>query len=463
MRASCAGSVLVMQLRPYQVRIIEDVRRCFRDGLKDVLVQSPTGSGKTALIVSMIKEATERKKTSWFIVHRKELLEQTSGAFSEQGVDHGILQSGVRERPSLVQVCSVQTLCRRLEGRQRPDLLVVDEAHHTAGRQWDDVFGYCRGSFRVGLTATPARLDGQGLGRWYQTVVRGPGVRELIGDGYLADYRLFAPSQPDLSRVKTLAGDYERRGLTETMSRPEIVGCAVNEYRRHADGKRAVVFAVSVEHSERVAQMFRDAGISAKSLSGETPHEERRRTVEEFRENKLSVLVNCDLFSEGFDVPGVEAAVLLRPTKSLALYLQQVGRALRPKPDGACATILDHSGNVTRHGFPCDPHSWSLEDREKISKKTTDPSVKICKNCFGAYRAEICPHCGFKNPAEQRDIKQSPGVLAELKRENFQRLAQERKNTHGFDELVALGRSRGYKNPWFWAQRVMQGRKSKHN
>jgi superfamily II DNA or RNA helicase len=293
-------------------------------------------------------------------------------------------------------------------------------------------------------------------------MVRGPSVRWLIDEGYLSRYRAFAPSTPDLTGVHTRAGDYIQTELDELMGQKAIVGNAVAHYRRLAAGKRAVAFCVSVKHSRNVAEQFRAAGFVAHHLDGETPREERRAAIQAFRDGHIQVLCNVDLFGEGFDLPAIEVAILLRPTKSLGLYLQQVGRALRPYPGKASALILDHAANMREHGLPCDDRDWSLEDRERRKKgerEDVEP-IKQCPQCYAVHApAPACPECGHVYQAAPRKLTEVDGELQEIDIERAREMRKaEQREARSLDDLIRLAQARGYKNPAAWAAHVMTAR-----
>lgn len=444
----------MITLRPYQQAAIDDARMAYRAGHRAVLFQLPTGGGKTVTASTVVHGAAQKGNGTWWLTHRRELADQASQTFYGLGIPHGTIGSGhISDRHALVQVASIQTIARRLAQLTPPDLIVFDEAHHIGAAQWQQIFDAYPAARVLGLTATPWRLDGQGLGRWFSHMVSGPTVAELIEAGSLSNYRLFAPAQPDLSDVKTAAGDYQRGALAKAMDKPAIVGDAIGHYRRLCPGKRAVAFAAGVENSKHIAAQFCAAGIPAEHVDGSMANEERDAAVERFRRGETLVLSNADLFGEGFDVPAIEAAILLRPTKSLSLYLQQVGRALRPSEGKAEAIILDHAGNSMTHGLPDDDREWSLEDREKRRKSApSDVPVRQCEECYFVYRpAPKCPQCGHAPPIKMREIEQVEGTLEEVSRakeaEKRQRWAEERECVT-LDDWQALARQRGYKAGW---------------
>lgn len=454
----------MIHLRPYQRDIIDQARGLMARGTRNILVQAPTGSGKTLLTASMLRTAAERGMESWFCVHRRELVKQSDRAFEQVGVPHGILAAGFPcDLRHKVTICSVQTLVRRAARLRTPRLVIWDEAHHVAAAGWAKLHAALPDAFHIGLTATPERLDGTGLGRWFQAMVQGPSVASLIEQGFLSSYRLFAPGGISTAGLHTRMGDFAKGELAAAADRPTITGDAVRHYQRLAPGRRAVAFCVSVEHSQHVAASFNAAGIPAEHVDGETAAAERDAALARFAAGRTLVLTNCELFCEGFDVPAIEAAILLRPTQSLGLFLQQVGRALRPSPGKAEALILDHAGNCERHGLPDEDRTWTLEGREhrRGGQDAERVPVRICPKCFAAQRPgqATCRFCGATFTPSPREVKQQEGELVEVDRAAVQ--IQRRREVgmaRSFDDLVALGRARNYKSPTMWAHHILAAR-----
>jgi len=440
------------ELRPYQQEIVSGCRDAFRSGLRSALVQLATGGGKTVLGSFMVQGSSQRGLTCWWLVHRRELLKQASQTFHGLGIDHGFISGGCSSDPyNRVQIGSVQTVARRLATLPEPGMIVFDEAHHLGAAQWQQVYEAFPRAKIVGLTATPWRLDGKGLGNWFETMIQGPTVADLMQAGSLSKYRLFAPSTPDTSAVATAMGDFKKNDLASVMDKPSITGDAVQHYTKLAHGRRAVAFACSIEHSRNVVAQFRAAGIPAEHVDGQMDHGERDAAVARFTAGETLILSNADLLGEGFDVPAIEAAILLRPTQSLSLHLQQVGRALRPAPGKFEALILDHAGNSLRHGLPDDDREWSLADREKRKKAApSEVAVRQCPSCFRVYTpAPKCPGCGRQAEVAAREVEQVEGQLSEIDvaRVQHQRKMEER-DCRSLEDFQRLGAARGYKPGW---------------
>lgn len=451
----------MITLRPYQSAMIDEARQAYREGNNSVLFQLPTGGGKTITASTIVHGAAQKGNVTWWLTHRRELVSQASQTFHNLNIPHGTVQSGYVSNPhASVQVASIQTIVRRLDELPAPNLIVFDEAHHMGAASWDAIFHRFARAKKLGLTATPWRLDGTGLGNWFEHMVSGPTVAELIENGSLSPYRLFAPAMPDLSGVGVTAGDYQRGALAKAMDKPQIVGDAIGHYTRLCFGKRAVAFAAGVQNSINIAAQFNAAGIRAEHVDGSMSSEDRDAAVDRFRRGETLVLCNADLFGEGFDVPAIEAAILLRPTKSLSLHLQQVGRALRPCEGKAEAIILDHAGNSLIHGLPDDERVWSMEDRERRKRtEKAEVTVRQCEECFFVYRpTPACPSCCHEPAVQAREIEVVEGVLQEFKRAEPRAKFREQGKAGSLEALIQLGRERGYKNPRFWAEKVWASR-----
>ena len=451
-----------MQLRWYQKKAVSDLRLALQMVRSAALVM-PTGSGKTVVFTEIARLATEKNKTVFVLVHRRELINQASDKLTKAGVKHGIIAAGFDRSTHSVQVCSVQTLVRRLSAiATKPDLLIIDECHHCVAGAWSKVIQHFQDARIVGVTATPSRLDGRGLGSHFSTLVQGPYVAQLVDSGYLSQHKVFAPPViADLSNVKTRAGDYANDQLSEAMDRPSIVGDAIAHYRRLADGLPAIAFCCSIAHATSVCQSFQAAGYRAKLVTGSMPMEERDDAISGLADGRTQVLCSIDVVSEGTDVPAVSAAILLRPTQSEALYLQQVGRILRPQP-GKIAIVLDHVGSTVKHGFVDDRRIWSLDSKKRKRTNEPAPSVRQCPECFAAFKPQpACPCCGHKFPIKpKRQLTQREGELREMRRQDAIERREKRKEqgrAKTLAELLVLADRKGYKRSW--AYKVFYGRK----
>lgn len=450
---------MTFTLRDYQEDALSRLRASLARHHRSLLVM-PTGSGKSALAAYMGRRAADKGNRTWFIAHRSELLDQLSGSLWEQGVEHGRIQGGHAPSVLPIQVASIQTIARRLVSLspRPPDLIVVDEAHRTAApsyRKLLDAYPHAR---VVGLTATPRRTDGKGLGELYEDLVLGPTMPWLMERGYLCDYRIFgAEQQIDLSSVRTRAGDYVREQAEEAVDKPAITGNCVQEYLRHARGKRAVVFCVGRSHAKHVRDAFREAGVPADEVDGETKTDDRKAAIRRFRSGESHVLTSVDLLIEGLDIPGIEVVIILRPTKSVIVHLQMLGRGLRPAAGKDHLLILDHVGNALRPelGLPDDEREWTLAGRTKKRRNTEIPTIPIvqCPRCYRVLRSgspcpDATPDCPLQ-VSRGRQIEEREGQLVEMNKEAFRRQRRrEEREARTLEDFQRIGRERNYHPGW---------------
>lgn len=402
-------------------------------------------------------------------------MRQTSSALTRFDVEHGMINP--QYTPNFnnhVQVASVQTIIKRLNYltavNWTPDVIIVDEAHHATAGSWRKIIEYFPEAKTLGVTATPIRSDGQGLGRqcggMFDELVEGPTVAELIEAGFLVKPRIFGPPEKlDLSDVKTKMGDYAKNDLSNLVDKPKIIGSAVDHYKKLCPGTPAVAFCVSVAHAEHVAQEFRNAGFRAYSVDGSMEDEMRKSILGGLETGTVQIVTSCDLISEGTDIPAIGCAILLRPTQSKGLYLQQVGRALRPCEGKEYAYVLDHVGNTEAHGLPYDVQEWTLDGEiKKKGKKNQEPAIRVdmCESCFAVYEpAPVCPMCGHVNKKRDPTPKQVEGDLREITAETLirkeKRMEQGKSGT--LEELQKIASERGYSKGW--ANHIFTARQKK--
>lgn len=471
----------MITLYPDQLELQEKVRDSIRRGNKAVLMQAATGSGKTQISASIIASSQKKGKKAIFIVPRRELRKQTSKTFSSHGIAHSFVSSGLPFNPYAQSfIATAGSLVNRLNTVADMDLVVCDEIHH-AGASMDKIINFykARGAIILGLSATPTKLSGQGLDCWFDDMVCGKSIRWLIDNKRLADYRLFAPDTPDLSGVKMVAGDYNQSQLAQKMENDRILmGNAVKHYKTHALGMLGVTYTTSRKHSEIVAEQFRNSGVPAANIDGTMDDAERERIIKAFARRELLQLVNCELLTFGFDLASaagmdvtIESLTDLQPTQSLAKQMQKWGRVLRMKPNPAM--IFDHSGNCVdykgevKHGLPCEDRQWSLQGKPKKSsgEKEHVLPVMTCPKCYWCCKPTLdrkCPNCGYITPVRERNIEEREGELKELERKELVRKnKQQQGQARTLDELIALGKSRGYKNSYGWAKFVINARQAK--
>jgi superfamily II DNA or RNA helicase len=444
-----------MNLRPYQSQLIAEIRGQYQLGHKAVLAVLPTGAGKTVCFSHIAQAAARKGNRVLILVHRAELLDQASRAIP---APHGIIAAGrAMDLSHTVQVASVQTLARRLHKLPRDffQLVIIDEAHHSNAGTWARTLEHFHQAHLLGVTATPIRLDGRGLGEHYQAMVEGPTAQWLTDNGYLASARVFGPPGFDTTGLRKRMGDFDTKEAEHRIG--TIMGDCLSHYRKHLDGQTAIAFCCSVAHAEAVARLFISAGIPAASIDGSMDAATRRQLLDDLGTGRLKVLTSCALIGEGVDVPSVGGCILLRPTASTSLHLQMIGRCLRPSPGKAAAVVLDHVGNTLRLGHHLEPREWTLDGLAKRDREQA-PSVKVCPQCFATSMsaAQVCRECEHVfAPQETRELKQVDGELVEV-------AARERKREQGsaqsLQDLIALGQSRGYKNAVAWAKHVMYAR-----
>lgn len=453
-----------MTLRPYQNQLANDIRAAFGSGANRPLAVSPTGSGKTVLFSYITSQVLKRGSRVIIVAHRREILDQISATLKRVGVPHGFIQAGKSASIQPAMVASIQTLARRLDTIPAPDLVIIDEAHHSVSKSYVQMFAAWPTAKFIGVTATPERLDGKGLGAMFDRMVMGPSVQWLIDNGFLAQPVYYAPREVvDLSQVHTVAGDFDRSEAEEIVDTPRITGDAVTHYVRFCNRQRAVAFCISVAHAQHVADTFNSCGIPSASIDGTLDPEVRKQRVEDLTAGKILVLTSCELISEGFDLPAVNAAILLRPTHSLSMHLQQVGRALRPYPGKTNAIILDHVGNCLRHGLAEQERDWDLSGREKRLKKSSLVETKQCSKCFAIFAGTVCPQCGSQREIAVREIEEVDGELQRLSIEDISKKREERREEgkcKTLEDFRALAKLRGYKLGWAFFRWQARQRKS---
>lgn len=345
---------------------------------------------------------------------------------------------------------------------------LVHNCHHAVAGQWRNVTDRNPNAFLLGLTATPERLDGKGLGiesgGVYEKLVLGPSVKSLIERGYLSQPRVFAPPiNFDDSALRTIAGDYDVKQMSEMLDQPQIIGDCVRHYSKICPNMPAIAFCSTIEHARHTAEQFCNAGFNFKCIDGTMSDFDRRDAIEGLGSGRYDGLTSCNIISEGTDIPVVGCAIFLRKTKSLSLYLQQAGRVLRPYSGKEYSIILDHVRNVENHGFPEDERDWSLEGRRKQKRDEDEIFIRTCPQCYACYKSSLraCPVCGFgaENAIKsQREIEFIDAELVEIQKVQKER---ERKEANAFNKLLELGKQRGYSNPYAWAKIVLNSRKRK--
>lgn len=452
-----------IQLRPYQQELVDLCLTELRKGNRKPLLVLPTGGGKTAIASELVRRSHAKGRSSIFICHRQELIKQTDKTYRKNGIEPAIIMGGVNPNyDNPMQVASVNTLVRRLDLYKEPDIVFWDECHHIASSTWATIADRYKSAVHIGLTATPCRLDGKPLNTAFDCMCEVINTKQLINAGYLSQFLYYAPSVINTDELTMSSnGDYTKESLANASFSAKIVGDNIAQYSKLAYGKRNIVFAINRMHGQDITRRYNEAGIKAEFLDGETNKSKRQKVLEQFSDGEVKVLVNCELFGEGFDLPAVEVVSLLRPTASTSLYLQQVGRGLRPCPEigKTKAIILDHVNNWQKHGMPDDEREWTLSSGLK-KKRGASSSIAIrrCPVCFFAHSPSLtCPNCGYKYVADGKVIKEIAGELVLLGSEQARQA--EKKEVIIADSLVELIRietDRGYKK--FWAERTWQAK-----
>ena len=444
---------MILMLRDYQQDLLIKTVEAFKQGYRRPLVVAPCGAGKSYLFAEMIRR-TGREVL--ILTHRQELKQQHEALLDNLGITNS-------------RVAMVMTEANRLGQYPTPALIVTDEAHLSRSNSWVKVIEHYN-TFSVGFTATPIRLDGKPLGDIYDDLIEGVDVKWLIENKRLAPYEYYAPTAVDTDGLRKVAGDFVTTDLERLMNERVIYGNVIGSYRRFAEGERSICYCVSVGHARQTAENFNSAGIRAAYISAGTPHKQRTHILDDFRSGKITVLCNVGIISEGVSIDEVSCCMLLRPTDSVALGVQQMMRCMRYLP-GKVAKIIDFVGNYTRIGLPDDDREWSLGKPLKRKPRLDgngDFYIRSCPECFMTFQtAPKCPFCGAEYPLHPREIKAHQDIeLARITAEEAEKLAEKKKaerkeqgRATSFEDLVALGRKRGYKNPAFWAAKVMRGRK----
>lgn len=440
-------------LRDYQQEIYTKTVEFLKQGYHRPLVVAPCGAGKSYIFAEMIRRT---KGEALVLTHRQELKEQHEELFRNLGITNA-------------RVAMILTEANRLGRYPKPELIVTDEAHLSRSNSWVRVIEHYD-TLTVGFTATPVRLDGKPLGDIFDSLVEGVDTSWLIRNKRLAPYEYYAPMSVETDGLRKVAGDFVTTDLEQLMNERAIYGNAINVYKRFTYGERCIVYCVSVEHARRTAEAFNSAGIRSRALHSGTPSKERQTIMGAFRRGDVLVVCNVGIISEGVSIDEVTCCMLLRPTESIALGIQQMMRCMRYLP-GKTAKIIDCVGQIYRVGLPDEKREWSLDKplkRRSPINENGDFYVRCCPTCFLTFKtAPVCPYCGTSYPLHQREIEAKEEIeLTKIAAEEAEQIAAAKKasrieqgRAQTFEELVKLGRRRGYKNPAFWAANVLRGRK----
>jgi len=435
----------MFKLHNYQKILVDKTRKSYIDGFKTPCVVAPCGSGKSVIIAEIARMTTEKGKRVLFLVHRKELVEQIRKTFTSNGVNLNLVNFGM-----------VQTIVRRLEKTIKPDLIITDENHHSLAASYKKIYEHFSDVLRLGFTATPIRLNGSGLGDVNDILIEEVSAEWLIDNNFLSPYKYYAPKLIDTELLKISSlQEFSSGSIDKAMDSKTIYGDVVKHYKKLADGEQAIVYCHNVAASKEVAEVFRSNDIKAVHLDGKTNKNERDEMITKFRNGDIKIIANCDLLGEGVDVPDCSTVIMLRPTQSLSLFIQQSMRGMRFKP-GKTSIIIDHVGNAHRHGLPDTERQWSLNGGKK-SSGDAEIKIKSCMNCFAVYpslRTE-CPECGHKPEVKQiKDYEiDKDAELQEITKADIDIKLdfREPRDCKSMSELIELGKNRGYKKPNGWA------------
>lgn len=437
---------MTIELRPYQNKLVEQTREAYRNGYKAPCVVAPCGAGKSVIIAEIARMTAANKNHVLFLVHRRELIDQIKGTFEFVGVDLEYVQFGM-----------VQTIVRKLDRIQKPNLIITDENHHGLAKSYRKIYDHFGDVRRLGFTATPIRLNGSGLGDVNDILIEEVDAEWLIENNFLSPYKYYAPKLINTGNLKlNNLKEFSNPSIEKEMKNV-IYGDVIRHYKELADGEQAIAYCHSVEASKRTAEAFDAAGIEAKHIDGKTPAQERDSVIQEFREGRIKVLCNVDLIGEGFDVPDCSTVIMLRPTQSLSLYIQQSMRGMRYRP-GKTSIIIDHVDNASRHGLPDMKRQWTLKGKRKAEE--TEIKVKECENCFAVFdpkQHKACPECGFVPEVEEKKQEyevDAETTLEEVTKDDFEVTLdfREPEDCSSLQELQDLAKARNFKPGWAWYQ-----------
>jgi DNA repair protein RadD len=450
-------------LRDYQEKFIGGYHDHVAAGDRRILGVAPTAAGKTVLATEIVKQTVSAGERVLLLVHRRELIRQSSAKFYAANISHGIVAAGFPARPGEpVQVASIATLhARAMRTRQMElpaaDLVIVDEAHHATAESWARIIGGYPRAIVLGLTATPCRKSGGGLGDIFETLIECPQVEALIAAGWLVPTRVYGPPDgPDLCGVNTRGGDYVENQLAERVDQPQLIGDVVAHWFKYAQGQRTIVFATSVAHSLHLRDAFNEAGALAEHLDGATEGGERDAILRRLENGTTDIVVNCAVLTEGYDLPAIGCIVLARPTKSFSLYRQMIGRGLRIAEGKDCCIVIDHAGATKLHGYVEEPVAWSLDTSKRAESKVKAAAsgrfqqrqMRNCPECDAlGWEGKPCRACGWRPMRKPEPVKVIDGDLVLRERgkpaDPHEWSTDEKREFHAM--LLGVAEERGWK------------------
>ena len=449
-----------LELRGYQLSAIQALRLCLAGGVKRQVCYSPTGSGKTEIAMAVIRGAIAKGKRVVFLCNRIHLVGQTSKRFYRAGIDHGVIQGdNTRNIDKPVIVASIQTVVRR--GMPDCDLIVIDEAHGVAGsKDFRNVIMKLSNVPVIGLSATPFS---KGMGKHYaelngalfESMTVATSIQQLIDDGHLVDCEIYAPSEPDMTGIKTSKNafgevDWSDADIGRAVDKPQLIGDIVAHWLKLSNGLPTVCFASNIAHSKHIVESFRAVGVAAEHIDCYTDEDERAAILARVETGETTIISNVGILTEGWDFPACRTMILARPTRSLIRYIQMIGRVLRPHASKTVALVLDHSGTVQRLGFPTDDFPLELDDGKPKDAAKQKPEEALPKKCGECHfmkppKVSVCPQCGFK-ATRQSDVVEADGELKLLKKGAKKATMNDKQKL--YSELLAVARSKGYSDGW---------------
>jgi DNA repair protein RadD len=461
-----------MNITPWehQLKGLNDIYAAYRSGYRAPIYVLPTGGGKTGVIGLVTEKVIQKNGRVLVLTHKANIKNQISKHFTRIGIDHGIIDPDHSMTGDKIQVASVFTAVNRLDRIQKPNIIIIDEAHHTTATTWMKILEYFSGSYVLGMTATACRYDGKPLGRKhggaFDTIVYGPNYKYLIEKGFLTPSCLYAPGAPvDMSGVPLVGGDYSREKAASKIDKPVITGCAIEHYLKLCPNEPAIAFCQTVKHAEHVAQQFNEAGIPSSTVDGKMSESMISHRIDALASGKIKMLSSCELISEGTDVPVVSDIIMLRRTMSLSRYKQMGGRGLRAAPQigKTRCVIQDHVGNSFDrfghkvHGFVDEDVEYSLDGEVRCKKNQDEEKVQAARRCSGCYAMypaylQRCPECGKEYFTIDKKIEVVAGELVQItgnEIEDYKKIKRmEVRQANSYEELRAIAARRGYNQAW---------------
>lgn len=437
-----------MELRPYQIDIVNQMRMAYKQGCKSPCLVLPCGGGKSVIMADISKLSARKGNRILVLVHRIELCEQLQETFINWGCDM-----------NQIDIMMVQTASRRLSKLPEYKFIITDESHHSPSNTYMKIYEHYSNAFRLGLTATPSH-NAKGISIAHDKLIVGVSVQWLIDNKYLSPFRYYAPSQADFKNAKKKGKDFDQQEAAVILDKPKIFGNVVQHYRELANESKAICYCPTLDYSRKMAESFRIAGIKAEHMDGETDKTERKRIMQDFRNGEVRIICNVDLISEGLSVDDCNCCILLRPTQSIILHVQQSMRSMRYQ-EGKTAIIIDHVGNYLRHGLPSDTREWELIKETKKTIEQATNQVRQCEKCYFTYRSNqtICPQCGHVNARTKEEIKQIE--QAKLQEITEFRAIKRKENPlwkcKSYQDFLSVEREMGYKSGWAYIRAKQKG------